>query len=208
VHDSLYIQCGHVYHTHVYIHNPTLTPTSPPGHVTYVTYVTPIHPRAPHITSHCRYTVFIPLYPVGVAAEVVLMSRSLPFIRARRLFSVFMPNAYNFAFDYSVFMTVGLSGEGGEGGHGEGRGAAMEGVWRQPQNSPASKQPTNQRTDQPTRPSGGIDYLPLPVVGPLLHTAAAEEEEAGTAECRRRRCRRCPEERVVESWVEPANLIG
>jgi hypothetical protein len=40
---------------------------------------------------------------------MVLMWRALPFIRERRIFSVSMPNALNFAFDYATFITVGLT---------------------------------------------------------------------------------------------------
>jgi hypothetical protein len=68
---------------------------------------TPPHHPTPH-PPKSRYSAFILIYPVGVVAEMVLMYRALPFIRARKLFSVFMPNAYNFAFDYAIFITVGV----------------------------------------------------------------------------------------------------
>jgi very-long-chain (3R)-3-hydroxyacyl-CoA dehydratase len=57
-----------------------------------------------------RYSAFILIYPVGVVAEMVLMYKALPFIRSRKLYSVFMPNAYNFAFDFAIFIVVGLGG--------------------------------------------------------------------------------------------------
>ena len=53
-----------------------------------------------------RYSAFVPVYPLGVAAEMALMWRALPLIRARRVFSLAMPNKLNFAFDYSIFMAV------------------------------------------------------------------------------------------------------
>jgi hypothetical protein len=43
---------------------------------------------------------------------MALMWRALPYIDARRLFSVAMPNAYNFAFDYGWFMRVRGVGRG------------------------------------------------------------------------------------------------
>lgn len=83
-----------------------------------------------------RYSAFVPVYPLGVAAEMALMWRALPLIRARRVFSLAMPNKLNFAFDYSIFMAVrntvlcvwGGEGEGLEGGGfgaGDGRHKAV-----------------------------------------------------------------------------------
>ena len=53
-----------------------------------------------------RYTLFIPLYPVGMVAEIVLMLKALPFLRDSKLNSIALPNAYNFAFDYHLFIQV------------------------------------------------------------------------------------------------------
>ena len=54
----------------------------------------------------CRYTLFIPLYPVGMLAEVVLMAKSLPYLKSRKLNSIALPNALNFGFDYHLFIQV------------------------------------------------------------------------------------------------------
>ena len=53
-----------------------------------------------------RYTLFIPLYPAGVAAEIWLLYSGLPWIDSRRLHSVALPNILNFAFSYKIFTTV------------------------------------------------------------------------------------------------------
>jgi very-long-chain (3R)-3-hydroxyacyl-CoA dehydratase len=53
-----------------------------------------------------RYSLFIPLYPIGVACELTAIYLALPELRRRGLWSVAMPNQLNFAFDYSVFITV------------------------------------------------------------------------------------------------------
>lgn len=50
--------------------------------------------------------MFIPLYPVGVASEIIILARSLPFIKTRDLHSVLLPNSYNFAFSYWAFTLV------------------------------------------------------------------------------------------------------
>lgn len=47
-----------------------------------------------------RYSTFIPLYPIGASSEWILLLKALPFIRAREIYTVHMPNPANFAFDY------------------------------------------------------------------------------------------------------------
>ena len=52
--------------------------------------------------------MFIPLYPVGVAAEVAIIWKSLPHLQKTRLHSLDLPNSVNFAFDYHLFNLVRL----------------------------------------------------------------------------------------------------
>ncbi len=60
-----------------------------------------------------RYTAFIGLYPVGVLGEMKSVFDALPFIRARGLRSLALPNAANWGFDYHTFLVVsGLKGSG------------------------------------------------------------------------------------------------
>lgn len=54
----------------------------------------------------CRYTLFIPLYPVGMLAEMMLMAKSLPYLKSQKLNSINLPNAINFGFDYHLFVLV------------------------------------------------------------------------------------------------------
>mmetsp|Transcript_3124 Transcript_3124/g.19264 ORF Transcript_3124/g.19264 Transcript_3124/m.19264 type:complete len:209 (-) Transcript_3124:2410-3036(-) len=61
----------------------------------------------PSWLTWARYTVFIPLYPIGVVAEIVLMYKGLGFVKRRNLHNLRMPNTFNFAFDYHNFV-VGL----------------------------------------------------------------------------------------------------
>ncbi|GBF88046.1 very-long-chain (3R)-3-hydroxyacyl- dehydratase [Raphidocelis subcapitata] len=77
--------------------------------VRYPWYAATAAGACPRWLTWLRYTAFIPIYPAGVAAEMVLMWRALPFIRRRGIFSVAMPNAANFAFDYATFITVVLA---------------------------------------------------------------------------------------------------
>ena len=55
----------------------------------------------------CRYSAFIPLYPLGIlGGEMPLIWSGLPYIRERRLHSLEMPNRVNFAFSYYIFVQV------------------------------------------------------------------------------------------------------
>lgn len=60
----------------------------------------------PYWLTWLRYSMFIPLYPVGVVGEMGAAFYSLPDIQERRLHSISMPNAWNFGFDYAIFIKV------------------------------------------------------------------------------------------------------
>lgn len=47
-----------------------------------------------------RYSAFLPLYPLGVASELTMVWLALPTIERVRPWSISLPNAANFAFDY------------------------------------------------------------------------------------------------------------
>ena len=47
-----------------------------------------------------RYSAFLPLYPLGVASELTMVWLALPTIESGRPWSLTLPNAANFAFDY------------------------------------------------------------------------------------------------------------
>ena len=53
-----------------------------------------------------RYTMFIPLYPLGVASELALVFLALPTIHDLHLWSISMPNSLNFAFDYHTYVIL------------------------------------------------------------------------------------------------------
>jgi hypothetical protein len=58
-------------------------------------------------SSHaCRYNAFLLLYPTGVVSEMVLLWKGLPYLRSRDLYSIHMPNTWNFAWDYAIFIQV------------------------------------------------------------------------------------------------------
>lgn len=54
----------------------------------------------------CRYTFFIVLYPMGVTGELLTIYAALPFVQKTGLYSVTLPNKYNFSFDYYTFLIL------------------------------------------------------------------------------------------------------
>lgn len=53
-----------------------------------------------------RYTFFIVLYPMGVAGELLTIYAALPYVQKTGLYSVTLPNKYNFSFDYYTFLIL------------------------------------------------------------------------------------------------------
>ena len=63
-------------------------------------------PKPPAALTWLRYSLFIFLYPPGIAGEVREILVGLPFVKAGRLASVSLPNAANFAFNYYIFLII------------------------------------------------------------------------------------------------------
>ena len=53
-----------------------------------------------------RYTLFIVLYPIGVTGELWCQYVSLGPIQARKIFSLAMPNSWNFVFNFYVVLIM------------------------------------------------------------------------------------------------------
>lgn len=53
-----------------------------------------------------RYTFFIVLYPMGVTGELLTIYAALPYVQKTGLYSITLPNKYNFSFDYYAFLIV------------------------------------------------------------------------------------------------------
>ncbi|KAI3355719.1 hypothetical protein L3Q82_004308 [Scortum barcoo] len=52
------------------------------------------------------YTFFIVLYPMGVTGELLTIYAALPNVQKTGLYSVTLPNKYNFSFDYYTFLIL------------------------------------------------------------------------------------------------------
>lgn len=59
-----------------------------------------------NVAPVCRYTFFIVLYPMGVAGELLTIYAALPYVQKTGLYSVALPNKYNFSFDYYTFLIL------------------------------------------------------------------------------------------------------
>ncbi|KAB7500478.1 Very-long-chain (3R)-3-hydroxyacyl-CoA dehydratase hpo-8 [Armadillidium nasatum] len=70
--------------------------------VRYSFYFLNILKVVPWILIYFRYTFFIVLYPLGVLGEQLLIYAALPIISKNKLFTVRLPNAANFTFDFQV----------------------------------------------------------------------------------------------------------
>ncbi|KAL3142589.1 hypothetical protein ABBQ38_002908 [Trebouxia sp. C0009 RCD-2024] len=62
----------------------------------------------PYALLWLRYSTFILLYPLGVASEMAMVWLALPHVRRSHMWSIDLPNAVNFAFDYFLFCLLAV----------------------------------------------------------------------------------------------------
>uniref|UniRef100_A0A8C8ZJD2 Very-long-chain (3R)-3-hydroxyacyl-CoA dehydratase n=1 Tax=Prolemur simus TaxID=1328070 RepID=A0A8C8ZJD2_PROSS len=74
--------------------------------VRYSFYTFSLLNHLPYLIKWARYTLFIVLYPMGVSGELLTMYAALPFVRQAGLYSISLPNKYNFSFDYYAFLIL------------------------------------------------------------------------------------------------------
>uniref|UniRef100_A0A8C5WLD2 Very-long-chain (3R)-3-hydroxyacyl-CoA dehydratase n=1 Tax=Leptobrachium leishanense TaxID=445787 RepID=A0A8C5WLD2_9ANUR len=62
----------------------------------------------PYFIKWARYNLFIVLYPLGVAGELLTIYAALPYARRSGMYSLRLPNKYNISFDYyySLFIVM------------------------------------------------------------------------------------------------------
>jgi len=66
--------------------------------VRYPYYLFRVYDMDIGILTWLRYTVWIPLYPIGFICEGVIALRNIPYFEETEKFSVMLPNRWNFAF--------------------------------------------------------------------------------------------------------------
>ncbi|KAJ7345881.1 hypothetical protein JRQ81_001831 [Phrynocephalus forsythii] len=74
--------------------------------IRYSFYTFSLLNHLPYIIKWARYTFFILLYPMGVSGELLTIYAALPFVRQSGLYSIRLPNKYNFSFDYYTFLIL------------------------------------------------------------------------------------------------------
>ena len=61
----------------------------------------------PRPVEWLRYSGFIVLYPIGVASELTMVYRGLPYMKDNHMYDMLMPNTWNFGFSYYTFLVIG-----------------------------------------------------------------------------------------------------
>ncbi|XP_008568651.1 PREDICTED: very-long-chain (3R)-3-hydroxyacyl-[acyl-carrier protein] dehydratase 2 [Galeopterus variegatus] len=74
--------------------------------IRYSFYTFSLLNHLPYLIKWARYTLFIVLYPMGVSGELLTIYAALPFVRQASLYSISLPNKYNFSFDYYAFLIL------------------------------------------------------------------------------------------------------
>ncbi|XP_049301891.1 very-long-chain (3R)-3-hydroxyacyl-CoA dehydratase isoform X1 [Bactrocera dorsalis] len=76
--------------------------------IRYPYYLTQIFKCEIFLLTWLRYTVWIPLYPIGILCEGIIILRNLPYFEETKKFSLELPNKLNIYFDMPAFMKIYL----------------------------------------------------------------------------------------------------
>ncbi|CAH1183756.1 unnamed protein product [Phaedon cochleariae] len=68
--------------------------------IRYSLYTLTIVGSVPHFLKYLRYTLFIGLYPLGITGELLCLYAAQREVGDGKLYSILMPNKYNFIFNY------------------------------------------------------------------------------------------------------------
>ncbi|XP_003701348.1 3-hydroxyacyl-CoA dehydratase 2 isoform X1 [Megachile rotundata] len=55
-----------------------------------------------------RYTIWMPLYPLGFLCEGIIILRNIPYFEETQRFTISLPNSWNFAFHFPSFLRIYL----------------------------------------------------------------------------------------------------
>ncbi|KAG7304431.1 hypothetical protein JYU34_011372 [Plutella xylostella] len=72
--------------------------------IRYAYYALNLVKAVPSWLLTLRYSTFLVLYPLGVTGELLCMYHSLDEILANKIWTVSMPNSWNFSFNYYYFL--------------------------------------------------------------------------------------------------------
>lgn len=74
----------------------------------YPYYITQLYKKENGFLTWLRYTLWIPLYPLGFICEGVIILRGLIYFDETGKFSISMPNFLNFTFHFPTFLRIYL----------------------------------------------------------------------------------------------------
>lgn len=74
----------------------------------YPYYITLLYKKENGFLTWLRYTIWIPLYPLGFLCEGIVVLRSIVYLEETQKFTVSLPNPCNFTFHFPTFLRVYL----------------------------------------------------------------------------------------------------
>ena len=74
----------------------------------YVFYIASLFNNCPYWLVWLRYSLFLILYPIGIVSEWLIYLHTLRYFDDTRLYSINLPNPWNFAFDFGVYARIML----------------------------------------------------------------------------------------------------
>ncbi|XP_008556949.1 very-long-chain (3R)-3-hydroxyacyl-CoA dehydratase [Microplitis demolitor] len=74
----------------------------------YPYYITQLLKVNIPLITWLRYTVWIPLYPMGFLCEGIIVLRNIPYFEESKKYNVALPNAWNFSFHLPTFLRIYL----------------------------------------------------------------------------------------------------
>ncbi|XP_076675493.1 3-hydroxyacyl-CoA dehydratase 2 [Andrena cerasifolii] len=76
--------------------------------VRYPYYLTQLLKVEVSILTWLRYTIWMPLYPLGFLCEGIIILRNIPYFEETQKFTYSLPNSWNFAFHFPSFLKIYL----------------------------------------------------------------------------------------------------
>lgn len=76
--------------------------------VRYPYYLSQLFKTEFNFLTWLRYTIWMPLYPLGFLCEGIIVLRNIPYFEETNKFTVSLPNTWNFAFHFPTAMRIYL----------------------------------------------------------------------------------------------------
>lgn len=76
--------------------------------VRYLYYISQLLNVEIYFLTWLRYTIWIPLYPLGIVCEGITILRNIPYFEETQRFTISLPNSLNFALHFPTFLRIYL----------------------------------------------------------------------------------------------------